>query len=250
MSTLFIFILVAFTLALGCTKYKKLCTTFALLTLICFLLIGDGFIPSYLLQFLQTNKLSNAINWQKNNTIIVLGAGTSKPPGTEIKPSLMAFSRITAAAELYRRCKTKAPYCYILISGGDPLHNGKSEAATYRDTLLALGIPQTDIQLETLSKNTFQNAKFTSNLLKKHQNEQILLLSSGLTLKRALLYFSYFNIYPTPIPSDFITIPFSIFPLGYNLAMNDFAIHEIIGIVRFYIYNFFDWNKKPLKPRI
>lgn len=248
MSTLVIFFLLLLILVLGLCKCRRLGVLVSFVTLISFIAIGNGVFPSRLLHFLQTYSEPH-IEWKKSNTILVLGAGTSKTPESNIiRPSLMSFSRITVAAELYRNCKSNSAFCHILISGGDTLHNGKTEAATYRDTLIALGINQADIQLEQRSKNTFQNAEFTSAILKQQPTEQILLVSSGLTLKRALLYFSYFNVYPIPVPSDFIDTPISKFPLGYNLAMSDFAVHEIIGITRFYVYNFFGLNKKALNP--
>ena len=247
MSTLFIFLLLLLTILLGIFCYKKPTLLIGLITLLTFLLIGNGFIPFYLLKSLQIYKEPQVIKWKESNTIVVLGAGTSKPVGSDsdqTKPSLMSFSRITTAATLYHNCKINSSHCHILISGGDPQHNGKTEAATYRETLINLGIKNADIQLEPDSKNTFQNAKFIGTLLVQQPSKQILLVSSGLTLRRALLYFSYFNIHPIPIPSDFITIPFSKFPLAYNLAINDFAVHEIIGIAQFYIYNFFGREEK------
>ncbi|MES2998151.1 MAG: YdcF family protein [Pseudomonadota bacterium] len=248
MSTLFIFLFLLLTLFLILFGYKKLSLFVALITLISFIVIGNGFFPAYLLHSLQEYQ-EPVIDWKENNTIIVLGTASNKAPDTHsIRPSLLSFSRITAAAALYRRCKINTSQCHILISGGDPLGNGKSEAVTYRDILLSLGINPVDIQLESHSKNTFQNAEFTSVLLRQHPAEQVLLVTSGLTLKRALLYFSYFGIHPIPIPSDFIPISPSQFPSGYNLAISDFAIHEIIGICRFYIYNFFGWNKKSTNP--
>jgi uncharacterized SAM-binding protein YcdF (DUF218 family) len=214
--------------------------------MISYLVVGDGILPAYLLHSLQSSYIqSTPVDWKKNNTIILLGAGTSKDPRSKIiKPSILAFSRIIKTTSLYRECKNARTSCHILISGGDPLNNGQSEALTYQESLLALGVDSRDIQLESESRNTFQNAKFSSSLLKKQTNQQLLIVNSGLALKRALLYFSFFNLYPKPIASDFITIPISKFPLGYNFAMNDFAIHEHIGILRFYIYNFFGWNKK------
>lgn len=214
--------------------------------IVAYLVIGNGFFPAYLVHELQLpySRL-HSMDWKKSNTIILLGAGTSKNPTTDkINPSLLSFSRITQTAMIYRECKKTNVACHILISGGDPLNNGTSEAKTYQEILLSLGINANDIQLETQSKTTYQNAKFSSYLLKKQINEQLFLVSSGLVLKRALLYFSFFNLYPKPIASDFITIPITTHPLGYNFAMNDFAVHEYIGIVRFLIYNFFGWNKK------
>jgi hypothetical protein len=34
-------------------------------------------------------------------------------------------------------------------------------------------------------------------------------------------------------------------PVGYNLALADFAVHEYTGIQRFRFYNAMGWNPKP-----
>lgn len=246
MSTFFIFILLLICILLNLFNYKKTSLITGSILIVSYLVIGNGFVPAYLLRNLQAPYSQSApINWEKSNTIILLGAGTSKDPSSNrIKPSILAFSRIAQTAIIYHECKKTHALCHILISGGDPLNNGKSEAETYQESLLSLGIDSKDIRLESQSKNTYENAKFSSFLLKKQYSKQLLLVSSGLALKRALLYFSFFNLYPKPIPSDFTTIPIYKFPLGYNFAMNDFAIHEYIGILRFYIYNLLGWNKK------
>ena len=246
MSTFFVFLLLLLCILFILFNYRKISLVTGAILITSYLAIGNGFFPAYLLHSLQLPySQSHPINWEKTNTIILLGAGTSKDPrSNKIKPSILAFSRIVKTAILYRECKKTNMNCHILISGGDPLNNGKSEAKIYQESLLSLGVNFKDIQLETQSKNTYQNAEFSSYLLKKQYNEQLLLVNSGLALKRALLYFSFFNLYPKPIASDFITIPIYKFPLGYNFAMNDFAIHEYIGIFRFYIYNFLGWNKR------
>ncbi|MGC1854286.1 MAG: YdcF family protein [Candidatus Aquirickettsiella sp.] len=246
MSTFFIFLLLLICILLSLFNYKKASLITGSILVISYLVIGDGFLPAYLLHNLQLSySQSTPINWKKTNTIILLGAGTSKDPrSNKIKPSILAFSRIVKTAIIYHECIKTNAHCHVLISGGDPLNNGKSEAKIYEGSLLSLGVNLKDIQLETQSKNTYQNAEFSSYLLKKQYSEQLLLVNSGLALKRALLYFSFFNIYPKPIASDFITIPISKFPLGYNFAMNDFSIHEYIGILRFYIYNILGWNKQ------
>jgi uncharacterized SAM-binding protein YcdF (DUF218 family) len=243
---MFIFIFLVLSAFFGLVNYIKTSFILGLLVIIGFIIVGDGFFPAYLLNNLQT-PYSQATypSWKKTNTLLLLGAGTSKVPRSHmIKPSILSFSRIIETAKLYRQCKLTRVSCHILISGGDPLNNGKSEAAIYRDSLLSLDVNPSDIQLESQSRNTYQNAQFSSYLLKKQASDQILLISSGLAIRRALLYFSYFDIHPVPIASDFITIPVSKLPLGYNFAMSDFAVHEYLGIARFYIYNFLRLNKK------
>jgi hypothetical protein len=54
-------------------------------------------------------------------------------------------------------------------------------------------------------------------------------------LRRALLYFGHFGVYPTPCAADRITPLLSILPVGYNFAIADFAAHEYVGIVRYYV---------------
>lgn len=245
MSTFFIFLLLLICILLSLFDFKKARIIAWSALLISYLVIGGGLLPAYLLYNLQSPySQSTPIKWEKTNTIILLGAGTSQDPkSNKIKPSILAFSRITQTATLYRECKKTNVSCHILISGGDPLHNGKSEAEVYQGVLLALGVNSKDLQLETQSKNTYQNSEFSSLLLKKQYSEQLLLVNSGLTLKRSLLYFSFFKLHPKPIAADFITIPMSQYPLGYNFAMNDFAIHEYIGILHFYICNVLGWAK-------
>ncbi len=80
------------------------------------------------------------------------------------------------------------------------MNNGKSEAKIYQEILIALGVNSEDIQLETQSKNTYQNVKFSNYLLKKQTNEQLFLVSSGLALKRALVYFSFLIFIRNPSP--------------------------------------------------
>ncbi|MFZ0219998.1 MAG: YdcF family protein [Candidatus Aquirickettsiella sp.] len=253
MSTFFIFLLLLICISLSLFNFKKMSLIAGSILILCYLVIGDGLFPAYLLRSLQSPySQPTPINWKKTNNIILLGGGTSKDPrSNKINPSILAFSRIVQTAIIYRACKKTRARCHILISGGDPSNKGKSEAKTYQESLLSLGINSEDIQLEDQSNNTYQNAEFSSYFLKKQPSEQLLLVNSGIALKRALLYFSFFNLHPKPIASDFITIPITKYPLGYNFAMNDFAIHEYIGILRFYIYNFLDETKIiPVKRQI
>lgn len=245
MSILFIFLFLLLSVFLGVINYKKASIFSGAIAVISFIAVGNGWLPAYLIGNLQQPYQQRpSINWQKNNILILFGAGTSKIPNSNnIKPSLLSFSRIAETATLYRECKATSATCHILISGNDPLHHGKAEAAVYQDSFLSLGIDSKDIELEPRSKNTLQNARFTSYLLKRQANDQLLFISSGLTLKRSLLYLAYFNIHPIPIAADFITIPIAKFPLAYNFAMNDFAAHEYLGIIRFHLYNLFGWNK-------
>jgi len=245
MTTTSILILLLLSSVLLLMKHIRTGTTVLILTVIYFLSIGDGVLPSVLLTHLQRPFIALAQpQWKHNNAIILLGAGTSKLPITDaIYPTIIAYSRINETAHLYRACIKEHRKCTVIISGGDALKQGQSEAMVYRNVLLDLGVSDANITLEPDSMNTFQNAQFTSTLLKNHPFDQVILVTAGIHLTRALSYFSYFGINAIPAMADYLAAQYSILPLGYNLAMMDFAMHEYIGMAQFHIYNFFGWNK-------
>ena len=213
------------------------------ITFIFFLTTGFGVFSSLLLKHLESYPTLSQPHWKKTNAIIILGGGTvSTSLVGVVKPTILSYSRIYEAARLYLSCQKTHATCKIIVSGGDALATGKSEAAVYRDEFLALGINNADIILESHSMNTYKNAEFTSTLIKSMPFDNAVLVTSGIHMKRALLYFSHFGIQAEPAASDFIAPTLSIIPLGYNFAMTDFALHEYAGIIRFYIYNYFGWN--------
>ncbi|MFI4919095.1 MAG: YdcF family protein [Legionellales bacterium] len=245
MSTLFIFILLLTATCLLALKQTKAGLTTLLLAITCFMLIGTGLIPAIILGPLQRPfiELPEPL-WKKKNAIVLLGAGSIKLPIThQFSPTILAYSRIHEAAHLYFACTNSHHDCSIIISGGDPRHIGESEAQTYRNALLQLNINATDLVLESHSKNTYKNAVFTSNYLKKNQFDQVVLVTSGFHLQRSLLYFSKFGIAAQPALADYLTPQYSFIPLGYNFAMTDLAVHEYLGIVQLYVYNFLGWNR-------
>jgi uncharacterized SAM-binding protein YcdF (DUF218 family) len=245
MSVIFLSILIILViLSLFCNK-KKSALILQIIFLISFYLFGSGLAALFLmpnLELSQNNKNITPI-WEKNNAIILLGAGNVKLPQGEVKPSFFAYSRIYEAANLYFLCKKTANQCTIIASGGYVSKIHKSEAEIYAGRLVALGVNKDDIILESKSTNTYKNAEFSSAIIKAKKYDQIFLVTSGLHLKRSLLYFSNFGILPKPIMADYVTPQFSLIPIGYNFAITDFFIHEYIGIARFYIYNFLGLNK-------
>ncbi len=220
-----------------------------LVVIICYFLVGSGLFPSVLLTQLQIPFVDlPEPEWKNQNAIVLLGAGAlTLPKSAQIIPTVMAYSRIYKTASLYLSC-IKKHKCTIIVSGGDALGTGKSEAMVYRDALIQLGINGSDVKLENNSMNTFKNAQFTSAILKQDHFDQIVLVTSGIHLKRSLLYFSHFGIQATPALADYLAPIISILPIGYNFAVTDFAIHEYEGLARFYIYQFFGWNSNASSP--
>ena len=179
-------------------------------TLIAFEAVGSGWIPSLLLGSLQLMSFEGNPTWGDRNIIIVLGDGTVRLPGRSmVKPSALAYSRILEAVRLYSLAKKSNHKCTILISGGDASGTGMTEADVYRAEMVQLSVVDSDILLERRSINTFQNAEFTESMLRKQQFDKLFLVTSGLHLRRALLYFGHFSIYPTPCAADYVVPPIS-----------------------------------------
>jgi uncharacterized SAM-binding protein YcdF (DUF218 family) len=240
-------LLVAIALCCLALKRRVAAGTLLAVSLALFVAIGCGLLPAWLLQRLQSEfEAKPAIQWSGRNAIVLLGGGIEKR-GT-VEPGLFSYSRIVEAAKLHRQCRTANADCKILISGGAPEQAGSSEAEVYLGVLSQLGIETADIIPETKSRNTFQNAQFTSAILAERQVDRVFLVSSGFHLKRSVLYFRHFGVSASPVRSDFLSAKPAILPLAYNFAVTDFAIHEYIGIARFHAYNALGWNPPPRSP--
>ena len=247
MSILYIifFILLLASLYFSLSHHRRTSIFIFLVFCISILLISSGLIPKQLCQRLQNDYMAiSDPKWGKNNIIILLGGGVEKLPNNyTIQPSVLVYSRINKAAKLYWSCLKTNNNCTVLMSGGATFNSRETEASVYAKELIHLGIKQQDILLESKSLNTYQNVYYTRNLIDKGHFDKIFLVTSGLHLKRALLYYADFNIKAYPCASDYSTTitPYG-FSIGYNFALTDFAIHEYMGIARLYINNHLGWN--------
>jgi uncharacterized SAM-binding protein YcdF (DUF218 family) len=215
--------------------------------------VGCGPVPARLLEDLQAGYPADVVLRPAPLTaIVLLGNGTeeiepARSHTVEVGP--LAYGRIVKALELYLACKRLNQTCFILVCGGDPQHHGASEAAVYAAQLNKLGVASTDLVGEERSLNTFQNAQYTAALLRARAADQVLLVSSGLHLRRAVLYFAHFGLHPRPVRADFVSAMPSALPLSYNFLAADLALHEYEGVLRYYVYERMGWNAQSTTPR-
>lgn len=210
-----------------------------------FLLVGLGPIARWLTTSLQKSEYYRFdIPNPGHHLIILLGAGNAVQDGIAVLPTVFGHSRIEATATAFHRIVASGSTCDIIVSGGDPHASGKTEAAVYVERLAGLGIPRDRIQLEGRSRNTYQNAEYTAELLRPLKYDRIFLVTSGLHMQRSLLYFANFELKTTPIAADLVSAPISALPLGFNFALADLAFHEYVGMARLHVYNQLGWNKQ------
>jgi uncharacterized SAM-binding protein YcdF (DUF218 family) len=143
--------------------------------------------------------------------------------------------RLTTAAELY--LAGKAPV--ILISGG--AEPGQiPEAELLAQILKGLRIPPSAILLEPNSRTTYDNAVMSGELLKNAGYSHILLVTSGVHMRRAITLFQNQGLQVTGAATDHQIPKFQDslvpgwLPTYYRLARSSRAIHEWVG---YFVYD-------------
>jgi len=207
---------------------------------------GTGRLTARLLDPLQSPHPGNPEpRWGRRTALVLLGAGGMRTPSGALQPTALAYARIAEAVRLYRLGASGGHACTLLLCGGDALGAGLAEAAIYRDVALGLGVPEGGIQLETRSLNTFQNAEYAAPILRAGGFDHVVLVTSALHMRRSLLYCSRFGIEAEPAPIGPLAARRTLLPVGYNLALADFALHEYLGIRRLGLYDAMGWNPPP-----
>jgi uncharacterized SAM-binding protein YcdF (DUF218 family) len=141
-----------------------------------------------------------------------------------------AADRLTTAAELY--FAGKAPV--ILISGGAEPEQ-LPEAELLADILRALQVPSSALLLEPNSRTTYDNALMSAEILNKAGYNHILLVTSGVHMRRALALFQQQGLQVTAAATDHQLPKFQDslvpgwLPTYYRLARSSRAIHEWVG---------------------
>jgi uncharacterized SAM-binding protein YcdF (DUF218 family) len=144
--------------------------------------------------------------------------------------------RLMQAVLLYRQGKVKK----LFFSGGSGslIHRSKKESEVIHPFLVSMGIPASDILLETSSDNTYQNASFSRPLLQKYfPDGHFLLVTSAFHERRALACFRKQGLDVTPYSTDRYSGPRKfifdhlLIPDAETLFDWDTLTHEWVGYV-------------------
>lgn len=244
MTLVLLFIIVAAAGLAGYWHYRRTSVVSFCVALIVLVAVGCGPLPAWLLATLQADYAAPpTLTWGSRNAIVLLGAGTMKIPDAQAaEPEIFSYARLVTAARLYHDCRRTGASCQVIVSGGDPQKHGEPEALVYARVLSDLGVNLPDLVTEVNSLNTWQNAKFTAEMLRKKRVDRTVLVSSGIHLRRSQLYFAHFGVLVSALRADYLMPMFGIVPAAYNFTVCDFAIHEYIGLARYSIYNALGWN--------
>lgn len=137
--------------------------------------------------------------------IIVLGGGFEGGVnlvrgGYELNAS---GDRFVEAAVLARRY----PQARVVVTGGNGSMTleGEGDGETAPRLLTALGVEPTRLVLETRSRNTYENAVFTRELVQPRQDETWLLVTSAFHIPRSVGLFRKAGFDVVPWPADYRT---------------------------------------------
>jgi uncharacterized SAM-binding protein YcdF (DUF218 family) len=134
--------------------------------------------------------------------VVVLGGGVQGRAVPRLFPNLSSSAdRVWHAARLYHG--EKAPL--LVVSGGrQPWDEGQGpEAVAMLEFLTDLGVPEDRILLEGRSRNTYDNARETGELLAERGIERLILVTSAMHMPRAAATFRAAGMNVVPAPTDY-----------------------------------------------
>jgi len=114
-----------------------------------------------------------------------------------------AAERMTASATLARLY----PNALLVFSGGSGslLDDREREATAAHRLWSELGVPESQMLFEDASRNTYENAVFTQNLVHPRQDEKWLLVTSAFHMPRSIGIFRALGMNPVAYPVDYRT---------------------------------------------
>ncbi len=151
--------------------------------------------------------------------------------------------RVEEAIELYHRSIVSR----LIYSGGSGsvMNPEEKESVAMAAFITTRGVSPSDLLLEKDSRNTYENAIRTSEVLDSlgMKNQPILLITSAFHMKRALLCFEKQGIQAIPYPVDFKSDSWNwsfswIIPSATALTTWELIIREVLGLLMYRMTGF------------
>lgn len=174
-------------------------------------------------------------NTEEADVAIVLGGMINTMTLHEKRVELInPVERLTDAIVLYKTGKVKE----ILFTGGSGVlfFDEVKEADLAKKFLIDMGVPENKIHIESESRNTYENAIYTSKIVEEKKWKKLLLITSAFHMKRSLGVFQKAGMNPVPFPTDYRALKKDIGLDGFvptvgALDTTTLALKEWIGIL-------------------
>ncbi len=213
-------------------KSGKIIVTIGVVALTCF---SFSFLSNPLLGTLE-NKYPPLTDLQEIRGvkwIVVLGGGIVSdnrfPANGQISGS--SLSRLVEGIRIHNNLKGSK----LILSVGS-VFDHVPEAKVLADVALSLGVEEENILLESVSKDTEDQAQNIQKIAKLHKNERFVLVTSASHMPRAVALFRSFGMQPIPAPIDFWVKnqsginPRGFFPSSSGLRKMERVFHEYLGL--------------------
>jgi uncharacterized SAM-binding protein YcdF (DUF218 family) len=167
----------------------------------------------------------------KADVIVVLGGGTRDRSwlGLKPEPAEESLMRVVAAVTLY-----EALHIPVLLTGGtgDLAQSQMSDADAMARAAMDLGVPEKDIRIENMSRNTLESSRAVKDMIK---GNRIVLVTSAFHMKRSVALFKKRGFEVVPAPAGFRSgqRPFtvsSIIPSADSLSSSSLALAEHLSL--------------------
>lgn len=232
-----VFLGLAIGVALVFTRWARAGRRIALGALFVGAAIGSGPAGVALLAPLESRFTPLAADAPAPAGIIVLGGAVGEIE-TVFGPQLLltdAAERMTEGLALARRY----PQARLVFTGGSAalLGSDRTEAQAAQKLWESLGVAPERVLYESRSRNTYENAVFSRELVQPKPGERWLLVTSAHHMPRSVGIFRKAGFPVTPAPVDFRAPTGPRLPLvrewSAGLSLFDMAVHEWFGLIAY-----------------
>jgi len=220
---------------------KKLVIFFSKLFLILFLFFGYSPLSNFLLSKIEDYIQTSKYPVQQLTGVIVLGgsldSGLQSKERNEISLNSSA-ERLTKTLEIYK----KNPRILILFSGfsNEIKPQGWSESDMAKKFFLDQGIKIDNLIFENQSRNTFENIKYSKDIITNYKGTWGLITSAN-HMPRSFFSFKKQGLILEPISVDYKTGTSRMFWINFDISSGltnwNIIFHELIGIAYYKVTN-------------
>ena len=216
------------------TNFKKLTIFFAKFLLILFLFFGYTPLSNFILNKIEDFIKPSRYPIQQLKGVVVLGGIFDSGLKSQERNDVFlngGAERATKALELYN----KNPKLLILFSGfsQDFKPQGWSESDMAKKFFLDQGVKSDNLIFENKSRNTFENIKYTKDIISNFRGTWGLITSAS-HMPRSYFTFKKQGIVLEPISVDYRTGISKMFWIDFNISVGlgnwSKIIHELVGI--------------------
>lgn len=166
---------------------KKVLFVWAVIVWVCAFSLGSSLVAELFVRSWEEPLTSReSVDIGEYDAVVVLGGSVDPSVWMPGNPNLNdSAERLTMASTLSH----DLPYIVLSGGSGDMYHQNLKETDVMRDILVSLGVPPQKILSESNSRNTFENARLTRELLEQNGLRRVLLVTSALHMRRSAAVF-------------------------------------------------------------